>query len=113
MCGRYQFTAEQWGEIRQIVQEIQRRYGNDAWQPGEIRPTAMAPVLLAGGPELMRWGYQLPNTLVINARAETAGEKPLFRESIAMRRCVIPSTGFYEWDRKKRKHLVTVKSFGV
>lgn len=105
MCGRYQFTAERWGEIRQIVQEIQRRYGNDAWQPGEIRPTAMAPVLLAGGPELMRWGYQLPNTLVINARAETAGEKPLFRESVAMRRCVIPSTGFYEWDREKRKHL--------
>ncbi len=26
MCGRYQFTAEQWEEIRQIVQEIQQRY---------------------------------------------------------------------------------------
>lgn len=105
MCGRYQFTAEQCEEIRQIVQEIQRRYGDNAWQPGEIRPTAMAPVLLNGGPELMRWGYKLPHTLVINARAETAGEKPLFRESVATRRCVIPSTGFYEWDREKRKHL--------
>ena len=105
MCGRYQFTAGQWEEIRQIVQAIQRRYGDNAWQPGEIRPTASAPVLLGRGPELMRWGYQLPNTLVINARAETAEEKPLFRESIAMRRCVIPSTGFYEWDREKRKHL--------
>ncbi len=105
MCGRYQFTAEQCEEIRQIVQEIQRRYGDNAWQPGEIRPTASAPVLLGSGPELMRWGYQLPNTLVINARAETAEEKPLFRGSIAMRRCVIPSTGFYEWDQEKRKHL--------
>lgn len=105
MCGRYQFTAEQCEEIQQIVQEIQRRYGDNAWQPGEIRPTAMAPVLLNGGPELMRWGYKLPHTLVINARAETAGKKPLFRESVATRRCVIPSTGFYEWDREKRKHL--------
>lgn len=105
MCGRYQFTTEQCEEIRQIVQEIQRRYGDNAWQPGEIRPTATAPVLLDGGPELMRWGYKLPHALVINARAETAGEKPLFRESVAMRRCVIPSTGFYEWDREKRKHL--------
>ena len=33
------------------------------------------------------------------------GEKPLFRESVAMRRCIIPSNGFYEWDREKRKHL--------
>lgn len=105
MCGRYQFTAEQCEEIRQIVQEIQRRWGDGAWQPGEIRPASMAPVLLDGGPELMRWGYPVAHSLVINARAETADEKPLFRESVAMRRCVIPSTGFYEWDREKRKHL--------
>lgn len=105
MCGRYQFTAEECGEIRQIVQEIQRRWGDGAFQPGEIRPTAAAPVLVDSGPELMRWGYQLPNTLVINARAETAEEKPLFRESVAARRCVIPSTGFYEWDREKKKYL--------
>jgi hypothetical protein len=77
MCGRYQFTAEQYEEIRQIVQAIQRRYGEGAWQTGEIRPMAVAPVLLDRGAELMRWGYQLPNTLVINARAETAGGKAL------------------------------------
>ena len=104
MCGRYQFTAEQYEEIRQIVQAIQRRYGEGAWQTGEIRPMAVAPVLLDRGAELMRWGYQLPNTLVINARAETAGEKPLFRESVAMRRCIIPSNGFTN-GIGKRKHL--------
>ena len=56
----------------------------------------------------MKWGYQLPGTLVINARAETAAEKPLFRDSVRMRRCLIPSTGFYEWDNRKRKYLFTL-----
>ena len=61
--------------------------------PGEICPTAKAPVLVREGsgdaPALMKWGYQLPGTLVINARAETVQEKPLFRRSLAARRCLI------------------------
>ena len=109
MCGRYQFTAEQCAEILQIVQEIERRYGRGAWTPGEIRPTALAPVLVSSPegiqPELQNWGYRLSNTLVINARAESAAEKPLFRDSVRSRRCVVPSTGFYEWDSEKRKHF--------
>ena len=112
MCGRYQFTAEQCEEIRQIAEAIQRKYGNQNWAPGEIRPANHAPVLTETGgeitPRLMKWGYQLPGTLVINARAETAAEKPLFRDSVRMRRCLIPSTGFYEWDSRKRKYLFTL-----
>ena len=34
MCGRYQFTAEQCEEIRQIAEAIQRKYGAGAWTPG-------------------------------------------------------------------------------
>lgn len=48
MCGRYQFTAEQCEEIRQIAEAIQRKYGAGAWMPGEIRPSNHAPVLLDG-----------------------------------------------------------------
>ena len=112
MCGRYQFAAEQCEEIRQIAEAIQRKYGKDSWSPGEIRPTSHAPVLVAmsnySAPQLMRWGYQLPNSLVINAKVETAAEKPLFRESVRTRRCLIPSTGFYEWDGRRHKYLFTL-----
>ncbi len=117
MCGRYQFTVDQCTEIRQIVQEVERRYGANAWKPGEIRPTALAPVLLSGSegtrPELQNWGYRMTGSLVINARAETAAEKPLFRDSVVARRCVIPSTGFYEWNKDKRKFFFTLPNEGA
>jgi len=52
----------------------------------------------------MQWGL-VPSWLkkpttdhrMINARVETVGEKPAFRESVAHRRCLVPADGFYEW----------------
>ena len=92
MCGRYLFSAEQNAELTQIVKAVERRYGQNSVPQGEIRPTAVMPVLHEEHgriqPVLQTWGYKLPTSLVINARAESVLEKPLFRDSIRQRRCM-------------------------
>jgi putative SOS response-associated peptidase YedK len=59
--------------------------------------------------ERVRWGLapfwwkqplkKLPATF--NARAETVAEKPMFREAFKLRRCIIPASGYYEWQDVK------------
>ncbi|MHA7872802.1 MAG: SOS response-associated peptidase, partial [Hyphococcus sp.] len=52
---------------------------------------------------LMRWGFipswarKAEGRPLINARAETAADKPTFRSAFRRRRCLIPADGFYEW----------------
>lgn len=47
------------------------------------------------------WGIPGPNRrLIINARAETVSERPMFRGPFARGRCLVVAHGFYEWDRR-------------
>ena len=74
-----------------------------------IAPTQQIPVIrqYADGEnhlDSLRWGIPLSSTgekpaskPIINARSETVSEKPMFRQAIRYRRCIIPSSGFYEW----------------
>ena len=55
MCGRYQFSADEYKEIRQIVRDAQRRSeGNELNFPmtGDICPSQVAPVLVSRGRRL-------------------------------------------------------------
>ena len=47
------------------------------------------------------WMKEKPKVPHINARAETVDRLPLFREAFAKRRCLIPATGFYEWQHRE------------
>lgn len=112
MCGRYVlFSDTEEQEIWDIIDEVQRKTNGEI-KTGEIYPTDKVPILIQRDsvitPEAVKWGFPnfQRNGVIINARAETVQEKPMFRRSLESKRCVIPSTGFYEWshDGKKIKY---------
>jgi putative SOS response-associated peptidase YedK len=97
------FTEEEIIEMKAIIAEVSRKFGDGAVRMGEIYPTNTAPILTLADNRLapipVTWGYPKwdGKGVLINARSETALEKPMFAKPLLTRRCVIPSTGFYEW----------------
>ena len=72
---------------------------------------------------LLRWGL-VPSWAkdpsvgyrMINARAETAAEKPAFRAAVRRRRCLVPADGFYEWKHaggRKQPYYVRMRDGGT
>jgi len=104
MCGRYalhaspEVVALQFGLA--TVPAFTPRYN--------IAPAAQVLVVREGGAAMVKWGL-VPRWArdvkgnpptgagMNNARAETAAEKPSFRDALRRRRCLIPASGFYEW----------------
>ena len=116
MCGRYYINSNILKKIEQADAFSDASVRAAAQEPRrDIRPSETAPVLVRSGNssgrgrqihiEWMRWGFPAPEgkNLIINARAETAMEKSMFREKIRTNRCVIPAAGFYEWNSQKEK----------
>ncbi len=105
MCSRYSLTSP--------PEAVRRMFGLDRVDvfPPRYNIAPTQPMLVvrldqAGRREvaLVRWGLipswaKQPNLAgaLINARAETAADKPSFRGPFRHRRCLIPADGFYEW----------------
>lgn len=106
MCGRF--------TIRQRMHDVMAAFNvqtQPEWQLAiryNVAPSQNIPVVRAEQGEhklvQMKWGF-LPSwakdtkLAQINARSETAAEKPMFRSAMKTRRCLIPADGFYEWKR--------------
>jgi putative SOS response-associated peptidase YedK len=123
MCSRYSLTSPP-EAVRSYF-----RYDNEAVFPPRYNIAPSQPVAIVrdtptGAREmvLVRWGL-IPGwvkdprafKMLINARSETAAEKPSFRAAMHHRRCLIPVDGFYEWKgapASKRPHLVRPRAGG-
>ncbi|MHC1719295.1 MAG: SOS response-associated peptidase [Clostridiaceae bacterium] len=112
MCGRYTlFTDKELKELDEIIEQVSREAQRSKMKTGEICPTDVVPVLVSGKNKpvahLYAWGFPSfrGKGVIINARSEIVREKRMFKASLETRRCVIPSTGFYEWDSEKKKFL--------
>ena len=104
MCGRYMVTVSR----KQMLERFAatEMVGDDA-PAGVIAPSQSAAVItMERKLEVQRWGLKPTweqssghSVLLINARAETLTNKPTFRDLLAQQRCLIPVSGFFEWEK--------------
>ncbi len=118
MCSRY--FVELSPELRPYVEQarrsalgirMMRSLGRPLAREGVVRPTDIAPVIAPNTRGMksvfpMIWGFtqsDIEHTKrsqpLINARIETADRKPSWRESWQRRRCIIPASYYFEWER--------------
>lgn len=112
MCGRYTLAtdlsvlAERFGFLASHVEYLPRY---------NIAPTQNVLAVMndeARAARLLRWGL-VPSWAkevggerqMINARAETLSQKPSFRRSLALRRCLVLADGFYEWKKEGKRKI--------
>lgn len=112
MCGQF-FIAREGGDalLTLLLDEASRRRQavtgeTEGVARGRVRPSETVAALAVGrsgrvGAFPMQWGFHRPGgtELIINARSETACQSPLFGPSMRERRCLIPLSWYFEWER--------------
>jgi len=107
MCGRFYIDDGMAEEINKIIRNMDLKITGTK----EVFPTNSVPIITgeAGQKGIMDmiWGFKHfdpeKKSVLINARSETVLERRMFKDSVMNRRCVIPTAGFYEWDKDKHK----------
>jgi putative SOS response-associated peptidase YedK len=113
MCGRFTLTV--W-DLKAVVAQLPKECSIDLSYPfrpnHNVSPSNRHPIIFETGTALMlkdaRWGLvprwsKDAGQYFINARTETAHEKPAFKEALFKRRCLVPVDGFYEWKEEEGK----------
>lgn len=106
MCGRYALNAN----LNEIIERfgVVRTPQGVALEPRfNVAPGQANPVITGDGDRalvLMKWGLvpgwakeAKSDYSTINARVETVAEKPTYRKALKSQRCLVPATGYYEW----------------
>jgi putative SOS response-associated peptidase YedK len=122
MCGRYSLVPTE-----NIAARFDSRQEQFALLPRyNIAPSQSMPVVIRNSPNRlveMQWGL-IPSWAkeprvafsTINARAETVAKSPVFRGPFTSRRCLVPASGFYEWQRTsqgKQPYCIQLKEGGL
>jgi putative SOS response-associated peptidase YedK len=114
MCGRYAMTALKEEIIADFGISDQTAIARERSLPADwnIAPTKEIYLIKGDGNQrtldIASWGLIAPwsktandaarsQSMAINARIETVHEKPTFRDSFKVRRCLVPASGYYEW----------------
>lgn len=103
MCGRFTLTTSDVATLaRRWAAELDAAVAASFRPRFNVAPGDAHPVLRASGGRvrLERAAFGVPGprgALLVNARAETAREKPAFRDAWRARRCAVPADGFLEW----------------
>lgn len=110
MCSRYSFVPDSiaWADYRAMLGALAEELLALAAAP-RIAPTDRVPIVVRqpGEPPRIlhaRWGLiphwwskpELPKS-TFNARSEGAESKPVWRDALAVSRCLIPATTWFEW----------------
>jgi len=107
ICGRYYLKIS--------IDKLLEKYGiindNIEYTPSsEIFPSQNAPIILNESGRniyLCKWGFSpsYAKKLIINARAETLDKKKTFKKPLQKKRCIIPASGFFEWEKRADRKI--------
>ena len=117
MCGRFAMTESE----EKVMNDFQIQHSEVLLEPryNISRSQGITVIVQQDGIrrlETRQWGLipfwaKVPKPM-INARAETASEKPAFKQAFRKRRCLIPASGFFEWakeDGKRQPYFICLQ----
>ena len=114
MCARYTMATAP----DELIEEFEATLVADALPARyNVTPTTEAPIVVASKEGERRLGLSrfglIPHwakdakigARLLNARSESAAEKPAFRDAFRKRRCLVIADGFYEWRREGKQKI--------